>query len=203
MKQFETIIFDLGGVLIDWNPKYVFQEVFDNEEEMQHFFDNICTHDWNIQQDAGRPLAEATEILVAEYPDYEPHIRAYYGRWKEMLGGPIHGTVEMLEELHRRQEHQLLALTNWSHETFPTALELYPFLQLFEGIVVSGVEKCIKPDPQIYNILINRYSVQPNQALFIDDNAKNVEGAKNLGIEAIQFKSPEQLRQYFEENAIL
>lgn len=203
MKKFDTIIFDLGGVLIDWNPAYVFRQVFDTEEEMHYFFSEICTHDWNIQQDAGRPLEEATEILVAQFPDYEPHIRTYYGRWQEMLGGPIHETVEILEELHQREEHQLLALTNWSHETFPTALELYPFLQLFEGIVVSGVEKCIKPDPQIYNILINRYTVTPQRSLFIDDNAKNVEGAKNMGIEAIQFKSPQLLRDYLTAHNVL
>lgn len=203
MKRFDTIIFDLGGVLIDWNPEYVFREVFDNEEEMHYFFAEICTHDWNIQQDAGRSLAAATEERVALFPAYEPHIRAYYGRWKEMLGGPIHETVEILETLHRQNDHQLLALTNWSHETFPTALELYPFLQLFEGILVSGVEKLIKPDPRIYQLIINRYNVNPERALFIDDNVKNVDGAKNVGLEAIHFQSSAQLRHYFEEHQVL
>jgi 2-haloacid dehalogenase len=203
MKRFDTIIFDLGGVLIDWNPEYVFREIFEKEEEMRYFFSEICTHDWNIQQDAGRPLAEATEVLVAQFPEYEPHIRSYYGRWQEMLGGPIQETVDILEELHQSQEHRLLALTNWSHETFPTALELYPFLQLFEGILVSGVEKLIKPDPRIYQLLIERYTVHPNRALFIDDNLKNVEGAKALGIEAIQFKSSAQLKSYLQENGVL
>lgn len=203
MKRFDTIIFDLGGVLIDWNPAYVFKSVFDTEEEMQYFFNEICTHDWNIQQDAGRPLAEATEILVEQFPDYEPHIRAYYGRWEEMLGGAIHETVEILEELHRREEHQLLALTNWSHETFPTARTLYPFLNLFEGILVSGEEKLIKPDARIYQLIINRYNVNPSRALFIDDNLKNVEGAKKVGLEAIQFQSSAQLKSYLQENNVL
>lgn len=203
MKKFDTIIFDLGGVLIDWNPEYVFREVFDTEEEMRYFFAEICTHDWNIQQDAGRSLAEATEERVALFPDYEPHIRAFYGRWKEMLGGPIHETVEILETLHQQKDHRLLALTNWSHETFPTALELYPFLQLFEGILVSGVEKLIKPDPLIYRLILERYNVNPSRALFIDDNAKNVAGAKDVGIEAIQFKSPQELRSYLQEHHVL
>lgn len=202
-KKFDTIIFDLGGVLIDWNPEYVFREVFDTEEEMRYFFAEICTHDWNIQQDAGRPLAEATELLVAQFPDYESPIRAFYGRWKEMLGGPIHETVEILETLHQQKDHRLLALTNWSHETFPTALELYPFLQLFEGILVSGVEKLIKPDPRIYQLILERYNVNPTRALFIDDNAKNVAGAKDVGIEAIQFQSPAQLRHFFKEHGVL
>lgn len=203
MNKFDTIIFDLGGVLIDWNPEYVFREVFDDEQEMRHFFAEICTHDWNIQQDAGRLLAEATEERVALFPAYEPQIRAFYGRWKEMLGGPIHETVEILETLHQQKDHQLLALTNWSHETFPTALELYPFLQLFEGILVSGVEKLIKPDPRIYQLILERYDVNPTRALFIDDNAKNVEGAKNVGIEAVQFHSPAQLRAYLEAHSVL
>lgn len=203
MNKFDTIIFDLGGVLIDWNPEYVFREVFDDEQEMRYFFAEICTHDWNIQQDAGRLLAEATEERVALFPAYEPQIRAFYGRWKEMLGGPIHETVEILETLHQQKDHQLLALTNWSHETFPTALELYPFLQLFEGILVSGVEKLIKPDPRIYQLILERYDVNPTRALFIDDNAKNVEGAKNVGIEAVQFHSPAQLRAYLEAHSVL
>lgn len=203
MKKFDTIIFDLGGVLIDWNPEYVFKTLFDTEEEMRYFFSEICTHDWNIQQDAGRPLAEATEILAAQFPDYDSHIRAYYGRWQEMLGGAIEESVAILEELHRRKEYRLLALTNWSHETFPTARELYPFLQLFEGILVSGEEKMIKPDARIYQLLIQRYGFHPNRALFIDDNLKNVEAAKTLGIEALQFKSSEQLKSYLQKNGIL
>lgn len=202
-KNFDTIIFDLGGVLVDWNPEYVFKTVFDDEEEMRYFFAEICTHDWNIQQDAGRPLAEATELLVAQFPTYESQIRAFYGRWEEMLGGPISETVKILEALYQRKEHRLLALTNWSHETFPVALELYPFLQLFEGILVSGVEKLIKPDARIYQLLIERYSVNPERALFIDDNLKNVEGAKAVGLHAVQFESSAQLRAYLEEKEVL
>jgi 2-haloacid dehalogenase len=191
----DTIIFDLGGVLIDWNPKYVFREIFDTEEEMDYFFENICTHEWNLQQDAGKSLAVATKERVALFPEYEAAIRAFYGRWEEMLGGPVDETVTLLAHLKETQSHRLLALTNWSAETFPVALERYDFLHWFEGIVVSGVEKTIKPRPELYEVLLNRYRVEPATAVFIDDNAVNVEAAKVLGMEGIHFTSAQQLRE--------
>lgn len=192
-----TIIFDLGGVLIDWNPEYVFRKVIPDVERRQFFFENICTHDWNVEQDAGRPIAVATELLVNQYPEWETEIRSYYGRWEEMLGGPIHETVELLRELRDRGEHRLLALTNWSAETFPVALERYDFLYWFEGIVVSGDEKTRKPFPDIYQTLLSRYSVDPATAVFIDDGIKNVHGAENLGIRGIHFQNAAALRQIF------
>lgn len=202
-KPIETVIFDFGGVLIDWNPRYVFRQVFDDEAEMNYFFEHICTPEWNELQDAGRPLIEATEWLVERHPEYEEPIRAYYGRWEEMLGGPIHGTVEILEEVHARNEHRLYGLTNWSHETFPVALERYDFLQRFEGIVVSGTEKVKKPDPKIYEILLERYDIQPETALFIDDVPRNVAAAREKGINAIQFHSPDQLRKTLQDWGII
>ena len=194
-----TIIFDLGGVLIDWNPEYVFRELIPDPERRRFFFENICTHEWNIEQDAGRPLAEATELLVSEYPEWESEIRAYYGRWEEMLGGPIHETVDLLRELRDRDEHRLLALTNWSGETFPVALSRYDFLHWFEGIVVSGDEKTRKPFSDIYEILLDRYEVSPSQAVFIDDSLKNVEGAEAVGINGIHFQSTAQLKDTLRE----
>lgn len=201
--KLDTIIFDLGGVLIDWNPAYVFRQIFEDEREMQYFFDYVCTSEWNVQQDAGRPLAVATEQKVAQFPDYEPQIRAYYGRWREMLGGAIHETVDILKHLKEQKEQRLLALTNWSHETFPVALELYDFLQWFEGILVSGEEKLIKPDPRIYKLLIERYDVEPTKALFIDDNERNVTAAKDVGLQAVHFTSPAQLREFLQKQHIL
>lgn len=189
-----TIIFDLGGVLIDWNPEYVFRQVIPDAEKRRYFFNNICTHDWNVEQDAGRLLSDATELLVTEHPDWETEIRAFYGRWEEMLGGPIHDTVEILQELRDSRTHRLLALTNWSHETFPVALERYDFLQWFEGIVVSGAEKTRKPFADIYDILLDRYEVDPGKAVFIDDSLKNVEAAFAAGMHGIHFQSAHGLR---------
>jgi len=189
----DTVIFDLGGVLIDWNPEYVFREVFEDHSEMQYFLREVCSPEWNEQQDAGRTLQEATEILVAQFPDYEPQIRTYYDRWQDMLGGAIQNTVDILHLLYHKKSHRLYALTNWSHETFPVALELYDFLHLFEGILVSGEEKLLKPDKRIYELLMSRYKIDGRSALFIDDNPKNVKGAEDAGLNAIRFESPEQL----------
>lgn len=194
-----TLIFDLGGVLIDWNPEYVFRTLIPDEERRRYFFAHICTHEWNMEQDAGRPIAHATQLLVDEFPEWESEIRAYYGRWEEMLGGPIPETVELLRELRDRGEHRLLALTNWSSETFPVALGLYDFLHWFEGIVVSGTEKTRKPFPEIYQTLLSRYEVEPANAVFIDDVLKNVEGAEQLGIKGIQFQNAGALRQTLKE----
>ncbi len=198
-----TIIFDLGGVLIDWNPNYVFDQIFDSEERKQYFFENICTSDWNEQQDAGRSLQEGTEMLVAQHPEWEHEIRAYYGRWREMLGGPIQDTVDILKQIKEADSHRLYALTNWSAETFPIAQELYDFLNWFEGIVVSGVEKTRKPFAGFYQILLDRYRVDPAKAIFIDDNFRNVKAASSLGIHGIHFQSPTQLKKELKDSNIL
>lgn len=190
-----TIIFDLGGVLIDWNPEYVFRKVIPDEQRRQYFFENVCTHDWNVEQDAGRRIADATQMLVGQFPDWESEIRAYYDRWEEMLGGPIHDTVDLLRELRDQGQNRLLALTNWSDETFPVALARYDFLHWFEGIVVSGQEKTRKPFPQIYQTLLDRFGVDPTHAIFIDDGIKNVEAAEKLGIKGIHFQGAAALRK--------
>jgi 2-haloacid dehalogenase len=195
MAEIKTIIFDLGGVLVDWNPDYVFKTVFEREEEMKWFYENICTHDWNEEQDAGRPLAEATELLVKAFPDQEENIRAYYGRWEEMLKGPIEGTVDIFRELRRMNKFKILALTNWSAETFPIALERFDFLHWFDGRVVSGEEKTRKPYRVIYETLLNRFDVDPGTALYTDDNPRNLVPAKELGLHTIHFQSPHQFRQ--------
>lgn len=202
-QPIKTVVFDLGGVLIDWNPAYLYRKIFDDKAKMDYFFKEICTPHWNEQQDAGRPLATATQILVDQFPEYKLEIQAYYGRWTEMLGGPIFETVNILKQIHQQQQHRLYALTNWSHETFPVALERYDFLQLFEGILVSGTEKLKKPDPAIYQLLLKRYQIEPHSALFIDDNKGNVAAAKAEGIQAIHFQSPTQLKNYLIEKKIL
>ena len=194
-----TVIFDLGGVLIDWNPDYVFKTIFETEEEKKWFFDNICTSDWNEEQDAGRSLKEATEELITKFPDHEPNIRAFYDRWEEMLGGPIEGTVEVLKDLRSREELKLYALTNWSAETFPVALERYDFLHWFDGRLVSGEEKTRKPFMDIYEKLISRFNINPTEAVYIDDNMRNLHPARELGMHTIHFKSPEQLKEELDE----
>jgi 2-haloacid dehalogenase len=203
MKQYKTIIFDLGAVLIDWNPRYLYNKIFNTESETEHFLQHICTPDWNEEQDAGRTLAEATDLLVEEHPAFEAQIRAYYGRWKEMLGGVIPESVDILQQLKNSDRFKLYALTNWSSETFPIALVSYPFLQLFDGIVVSGREKMRKPHAAFYQLLLNRYNIIPSDALFIDDNLRNVNAAEACGIESIHFISPVQLKQALTEKAVL
>jgi 2-haloacid dehalogenase len=194
-KPIETIIFDLGGVLIDWNPAYVYHHIIPDNARRHYFFDQICTHAWNLEQDAGRPLNQAMSERIALFPEWENEILAYYGRWEEMLGGEIGETVDVLSALRNLGKHRLLALTNWSAETFPIALERFEFLHWFEGIVVSGVEKVRKPEPAIYETLLRRYSVEPQHAVFIDDNMDNVKGAESMGINGIHFQHAAQLKQ--------
>jgi 2-haloacid dehalogenase len=194
MSKIDTIIFDLGGVLIDWNPEYVYLDAFHGDrEKMQWFFDNICTSDWNENQDAGYPIAKANEDLIKLNPEYEDLIKLFYGRWAEMLGGAIEGTVTILDKLIKSKKYKVVALTNWSNETFPIALERFDFLGWFEGIVVSGDEKTRKPFKDIYDITLNRFNITPNNAVFIDDNLRNIEAANALNINGIHFKTPELL----------
>jgi 2-haloacid dehalogenase len=201
--QVKTIIFDLGNVLIDWNPDYVFKKLIPDEDKRKYFFENICTMEWNIEQDAGRRLVVATENLVKDHPDWEKEIRAYYGEWETMLGGPIHETVEILRELKKSGKYQILALTNWSAELFPVALLRYNFLFWFEGTVVSGDEMTKKPLSKIYQILIKRYNVEVSKAIFIDDSLKNIKGGEEMGIKGIHFQSPSQLRADLQHLGVL
>ncbi len=204
MTTVKNIIFDLGGVLIDWNPEYVYLDVFNGDrKKMQWFFDDICTMDWNENQDAGYPLAQATEDRVALFPQYEEWIRMYYGRWEEMLGDAIAPTVSILQQLVKDPHYRVVALTNWSAETFPIALDRFEFLQWFEGIVVSGAENTRKPFEEIYQHTLDRFKMQAQECLFIDDNLRNVEGAKALGIQGYHFTTPQQLKEDLLKEGIL
>ena len=203
MNKIKNIIFDLGGVLIDWNPDYVFKEVFKDDEKLAWFYREICTTDWNENQDTGYPLAKATEERVALFPQYEDLIRMYYGRWEEMLGDAIQGTVELLKQCVDSPALKVVALTNWSAETFPVALKKFDFLHWFEGIVVSGEEMTRKPFPDIYQITLKRFDLKPEESLFIDDNKRNIEAAKALGIQSIHFSSPQQLEKELKQLKVL
>jgi 2-haloacid dehalogenase len=190
-----TIIFDLGGVLIDWNPRYVYSDTyFETIEKRNYFFEHICTNDWNEQQDAGRSIVEATEALLQKFPDWEQPIRDFYGRWTEMLGGPITETVQLFKQLKALNKYKIYALTNWQADLFNIALVRYNFLHWFDGRVVSGEEKTRKPFPEFYHRLLNRYQVDPSTALFIDDNYRNVKAAEALGIASIHYQSAPQLK---------
>ncbi|NWB93148.1 HAD family hydrolase [Pseudomonas agarici] len=190
-----AVVFDFGGVLFDWSPQYLYRQLIADEHERQWFLDNICTQQWNTEQDAGRSLAEATRSLIARHPRHEPLIQAYYDRWHEMLRGPLPGGVAILEALHSAQM-PLFGLTNWSAETFPYARAHYPFLQRFRDIVVSGEVKRIKPDAEIYHMSLDQVrahlpDIQPNEVVFIDDVATNIDAAVALGWQGIHHVSAE------------
>lgn len=188
-----AVVFDLGGVLIDWNPRYLYRTLFDDGAAMEDFLATVTTPDWNLAQDAGRPWAEAVEELASRYPERRELIEAYWRRWPETLGDAIGPTVDVLDDL-RRAGVRLFALTNWSGETFPFARPRYPFLAWFEGIVVSGDEGLIKPDPRIFEVLARRYDLDPAATLFIDDHVANVEAAAELGFHAIRYVDTDTLR---------
>ena len=203
MAEINTIIYDLGGVLVDWNPDYLYRKVFKSDAEMQWFYKNVCTPEWNLEQDAGRSIKDATEFLVNKFPEYQEYVRMYYGRWTEMLNGPIQESVDIFQNLKDSGKYKFYALTNWSAETFPLAVEMYEFLNWFHGRVVSGEEKTRKPFPQIYKTLINRFSIAPLKALYTDDNSRNLIPAKDLGMETVHFQSPAQFRKSLKDLELL
>jgi 2-haloacid dehalogenase len=198
-----TIIFDLGNVLIYWSPMNVYKDYFDSEEKRNYFFENICTADWNEQQDEGRSIVEATLELIEKYPEWEQPIRDFYGRWTEMLKGPVQETVEIFRQLKESRRYKIYALTNWQAGLFDIALVRYNFLQWFDGRVVSGEEKMRKPFPEFYQRLLDRYQVKPAEALFIDDSLRNVKAAEELGIRSIHFQNPSQLRSELDKLGLL
>jgi 2-haloacid dehalogenase len=192
--QPQNLVFDLGNVLIGWDPRALFRKLFvGREAEMEWFLENVCTNHWNLEQDRGRKFADGVAELVAQHPEtWHGAIRAYDERWIEMLTGEIHGSVALLERLQALGA-PLYALTNWNQDKFQQARELYPFLGHFRGIVVSGDERCVKPEPVIYRTLLDRYALTADSCLFIDDSEKNVHGAEAVGMRAILFRNPEQL----------
>lgn len=190
MKKIKTIIFDLGGVLIDWSPEYVYLKEFRGDRaKMDWFLNHICAWDWNVNQDAGYPIAQATLERIALFPEYETLIQMYYGRWEEMLGYTHEDTLAILKKLVENPDYRVLALTNWSGETWPKAIAKFPWLQWFEGILVSGNEKMRKPFTPIYHLMLDRYNIKAKEAVFIDDSYANVQGCEAVGITGIHFKN--------------
>ena len=188
-------IFDLGGVLIEWNPRYLYRKLFAGDEAaMEDFLANVCTTEWNERQDAGRTFAEATQALLPRHADKRELIEAWGTRFGEMIPGAIDGSVEVLAAL-KSSGTPVYGISNWSAETFPPQRDRFPFLSWFDDLVISGEVGVIKPDPRIFEILLERNAVAPESAVFIDDVARNAEAASRLGIHGIHFRSPDQLRR--------
>ena len=190
---FRTVVFDLGGVLIDWDPRRAYRALGGTEAEIEHFLEHVATSEWNHQFDAGRPFAEGIAERKAHFPEHAEWLDAWWSRWPDMLVGPIQETVDILADC-RQLGVPLYALTNWSAETFPIARERFDFLGWFDGIVVSGAVGLAKPDPAIFRRLITDFDIDPAEAVFIDDVAANVDAARALGFHGILFTSPAALR---------
>ena len=192
--KIDTVIFDLGNVLVSWSPANLYDKIFADKNDRDHFLNNIANMDWHSEQDAGRSPAEATELLVKEHPDWAHPIRAFYARWKEMFAGPIEGSVQILKEV-KEKGYKVYALSNWNAELFNDTIDDFPFLQWFDDKVISGEVKMKKPDADIFQLAFKQFGIQPQQAVFIDDSEENIKTAKALGLNVIHFKSPEALRQ--------
>jgi 2-haloacid dehalogenase len=188
-----VVVFDLGGVLIDWNPRYLYRKLFPHEGEMEDFLANICTAQWNLQQDAGRSFAEACAALKLDHPHKAEMIDAWFERFDEMMAGPIAGTVDILAEL-REREVPICALSNWSAETFPFAQRRFEFLQWFRAIFLSAEVRMVKPDPRIFRNFCEKFALRPEEIIYVDDLQHNVEAARAIGMHAIQFRDPASLR---------
>lgn len=193
-RAVDAVVFDLGGVLVDWNPRHLYRRLFGADEDaMEAFLAQVCPVEWNEQQDRGRPWAEAIEEAISRHPDQVEYIHAYRERWGEMLAGALGDSVAVLREL-RAAGTRLLALTNWSAETFPIAEQRFDFLQWFEGIVVSGREGMMKPEAAIFRCLVERYRLVPERTVFIDDHPRNVDAAHAFGLQALRFTDAARLR---------
>ena len=189
-----AVAFDIGGVLLEWNPRLLYRKLFGADEAaMEQFLAEVCTPEWNARLDAGLPFADAVAELVAAHPDRAPLIEAYHRRWPEMLGDAVPGTVEIMREL-RAAGIPTYALSNWSAETFPVAQSRFPFLGETDGLLISGEVGVGKPDPAIFREFLRRFGLVAGQTVFIDDWDRNIATARGLGLVAIQFTDAATLR---------
>ena len=184
MSKPTTVVFDIGNVLLRWDPRNLYRTLFDEEAEMEWFLSNVCTHDWNVEQDRGRDWDEAVALLVTDHPKHEPHIRAFHERWSETVSGVFEDHVALLLRL-REAGVANYCITNFSGPKFDLAQERFPFLAGFDGVIVSGDERLLKPDPAIYPLLLDRYGLKAEDCVFIDDSKPNVEAARDVGMHAI------------------
>ena len=192
--MFKNVVFDFGGVLLDWNPHYLYDPYFGDVEKAEWFLTHICTYEWNAQHDNGKPIAEGTAELIALHPEWGKEIRMYYDEFMKMMGGQIPGMEELVKKL-KANGLRVFGLSNWSVETFALVRPVYPVLDLMEDMVISGVEKVMKPDHRIFELALDRFGIKAEETVFIDDNPNNVKAANELGIHGILFHSREQLEK--------
>lgn len=198
----KNIVFDYGGVLVDWNPRYLYKDLFGSEGEMEYFLENICSSAWNEQQDAGRPLDVATQELQQKYPEHQALIQRYYDDWEVMLKDEIPENTRLIKPLKSRN-FKLYGLSNWSGETFPIAYDRFDFFKELDGMIISGNEKMMKPQKEIYFLLMDRFNLKAEESVFIDDNAKNIEVAKELDFQTIHFNGSVNLEKELQKMNII
>lgn len=191
----KNIVFDVGKVLLDWNPQYLFDRITPDPKRRSYLLENVITQDWIEETDKGKSIAQAVAERVALFPDYEDEIRAYFDRWHETIPSAIQGTVDILEALLASPHYKVWAITNFGSETWVSACQRFPFLTKFEGVVVSADVKQIKPDPEIYKTFFTKFNLEPTDCIFIDDRLDNVQTAEDMNMKSIQFKNPEQLKK--------
>ena len=198
MSKIKNVVFDFGGVLVDWNPHNLYDKYFGSREKATWFLENICRYSWNLQMDKGRPFAEGVAELQAEYPEWSEAIGIYHTRWIEMMGSEVEDMADILRRL-KAAGYRVYGLSNWSMETFPLVRDQYPIFKELEGRVISGEEFMIKPEPEIYHCLFVRYSLTPSESVFIDDNADNVAASIREGMPAVRFVGAEALERELKE----
>ncbi len=197
-----NVVFDLGMVLIDWDPRHLYRKVFKSESDMEWFLTHVCHPEWNLEQDRGRSFDDAVIEATVRHPKHATEIALYRDRWMEMIPGAITGSVDILETLHKKGT-PLYAITNWNGDTFRATRSRFPFLELFKDIVVSGDEKLLKPEPEIFDLLARRNAISLSDSIFIDDSLKNVRGAQAAGMQGHHFISPEKLKGDLQQRGIL
>ena len=195
----KNIIFDFGGVLVDWNPHYLFDGYFNDIDKSNWFIKNVCNTEWNAEMDGGKTFAQGVAERIAQFPDFADALRLYQSNWMDTMGEEIPGMYDLIKSLKNNGFPVIYGLTNWSAETFPQVQKKYKIFDLIDNIVVSGEVRQLKPNPEIYLTLLKKYNLKAEESLFIDDNIKNIEGAKNVGINAILFQGAEKLKEDLEK----
>jgi 2-haloacid dehalogenase len=194
-REVDAVVFDIGGVLLDWDPRYLYRQLFDDPDEMAEFLATVCTSEWHLAHDLGLDTRRSCQSLARLHPAYADMIMAWADRSEEMIAGQIEGTVELLAEL-KAAGLPCFALSNMEPDTYAVRRDRFPFLQWFDGSVISGIERIAKPDPRIFEILLSRHGLDPRRTVFTDDSPGNIEAARAAGLQAIRFVSPEALRSY-------